>query len=426
MTTRDDEDQNAAGEKGMQIMNTWTIGFALCGLCLAGCLREAETAKVRTFGEDWAFLKKHTDAVLLSDSGGKAQVIVVPQYQGRVMTSTADGAGGASYGWLNYELIASGKTTPHITVLGGEDRFWLGPEGGQFSIFFKKGDPFDLDHWWTPPVIDTEAYEVVAKTTDSVTFRKRARLTNYSGTKFDLQIDRTVRQLTPEQTAKSIGMAPAAGVRSVAFESESKVTNTGAAAWVKKTGLLSVWILGQQKGSPTTTVVVPFRPGSEADLGPVLNRYPSFGELLPERMQVKGNAVYFRGDGRRRNKIGVFGRRAMGVCGSYDPAAGVLTVVRFNQPPGATDYVNSAWSIQKQPYVGDAISSYNDNPAKGGACAFYELESLSPAAALKPGGSITHVHKTLHFTGPVKELDKIAKATLGVGLTEIESALPKP
>ena len=28
---------------------------------------------------------------------------------------------------------------------GGEDRFWLGPEGGQFSIFFKKDDPFDLE-----------------------------------------------------------------------------------------------------------------------------------------------------------------------------------------------------------------------------------------------------------------------------------------
>jgi hypothetical protein len=27
---------------------------------------------------------------------------------------------------------------PHINVFGGEDRFWLGPEGGQFSIFFAK------------------------------------------------------------------------------------------------------------------------------------------------------------------------------------------------------------------------------------------------------------------------------------------------
>ena len=27
----------------------------------------------------------------------------------------------------------------HVNVFGGEDRFWLGPEGGQYSIFFVKG-----------------------------------------------------------------------------------------------------------------------------------------------------------------------------------------------------------------------------------------------------------------------------------------------
>ena len=42
------------------------------------------------------------------------------------------------------DIIASGKTQPHINVYGGEDRFWLGPEGGQFSIFFAKDAKFDL------------------------------------------------------------------------------------------------------------------------------------------------------------------------------------------------------------------------------------------------------------------------------------------
>ena len=31
-----------------------------------------------------------------------------------------------------------------MNVFGGEDRFWLGPEGGQFALYFKAGDPFDL------------------------------------------------------------------------------------------------------------------------------------------------------------------------------------------------------------------------------------------------------------------------------------------
>ena len=38
-----------------------------------------------------------------------------------------------------------------MNAFGGEDRLWLGPEGGQYSIFFRAGDPFDLEHWQTPP-----------------------------------------------------------------------------------------------------------------------------------------------------------------------------------------------------------------------------------------------------------------------------------
>src|SRR5271165_5441896 len=87
-----------------------------------------------SFGDDLAFLQKHTDVVVLHDPSNMAQVAVAPAWQGRVLTSTADGAGGASFGWINRELISSGKLLPHINVFGGEDRFWLGPEGGQFGV----------------------------------------------------------------------------------------------------------------------------------------------------------------------------------------------------------------------------------------------------------------------------------------------------
>jgi len=383
---------------------------------------------MRSFSEDLKFLREHTDAVLLSDAAGRAQVVVVPQYQGRVMTSTSAGAKGMSYGWINHKLIASGKTVPHMNVFGGEDRLWFAPEGGQYSIFFKKGEPFDLEHWQTPPVVDSEPYDVVDKQADSVSFRKRTQLVNYSGTKLDLQIDRAVSLLAPGRIAEAVEVPIPEGVRAVGFESETKLTNTGAKPWEKKTGVLAIWILGQYNPTPGTTIAIPFQAGGDAKLGPVLNRYPSFGELVPRRLKIKGDVVYFRGDGRRRNKIGIYGRRVKGVCGSFDATNGLLTVVQFNQPPGAKDYVNSAWEIQKQPYVGDAISSYNDGPLKPGQKAlggFYELETLSPAAALKPGGSIVHVHRTMHFQGAREGLQRIAKATLKLGLDEIENALPK-
>src|SRR5688572_19034005 len=63
-----------------------------------------------SFGYDLDFLKEqHKDLVVLSDDSSKAQLIVLPAYQGRVMTSTAAGNEGASFGWINYDLIASGK-----------------------------------------------------------------------------------------------------------------------------------------------------------------------------------------------------------------------------------------------------------------------------------------------------------------------------
>ncbi len=43
----------------------------------------------------------------------------------------------------------------------GEERLWLGPEGGQFSIYFKKGDPFVYDNWQVPDWLDTAPFDVI-------------------------------------------------------------------------------------------------------------------------------------------------------------------------------------------------------------------------------------------------------------------------
>ena len=106
----------------------------------------------------------------------------------------------------------------------------------------------------------------------------------------------------------------------------------------------------------------------------------------------------------------------------------MLTLIHVTIPEGATEYVNSMWQIQDNPYAGDVVNSYNDGPAAPGAKPlgpFYELESSSPAAALKPGDSLSHTHVTMHFQGTEAALDAIAKAVLGVGINEIARALPK-
>jgi hypothetical protein len=380
-----------------------------------------------SFGADLAFLEKHTRIITLSDPAGRARVVVAPAWQGRVMTSTAGDDDGISFGWINRELIASGALQPHMNAFGGEDRLWLGPEGGQFSIFFAKGVPFDLEHWFTPPAIDTDAYDVVRQARDSAQFRHAFQLTNYSGAVFNVQTDREVRLLTPAAAWKNLGLDPLPGVTMVAYESVNRITNTGQRAWARDTGLLSIWILGMFTPSPATTIVVPFNPGPEAGLGPRVNS-AYFGAVPPERLVVRARTAFFSGDGQYRRKIGVGPRRALPILGSYDAANSVLTLVQFTLPSQPAPYVNSMWEIQKDPFAGDVVNSYNDGPPGPGAKPlgpFYEIESSSPAAALMPTASLEHVHRTLHLTGSRDALDAAARAKLGVSLAEITSALPK-
>ena len=380
-----------------------------------------------TFADDVAFLRTHTEILVLADERGEAQVAIAPAWQGRVMTSTAAGGAGSSYGWIHRAFIAAGAVDPHINVFGGEDRFWLGPEGGQFSIFFAKGAPFDLEHWFTPRPIDTEPFEVVRSTRDAAQFRHAFALTNYAGTALSVRVDRTVRLLAAAQAWKALGVPAASGISMVAFESVNAITNAGRTPWTADTGLLSIWILGMFNPSPATTIVVPITPGPESRLGKAVNA-DYFGAVPPDRLVVKDGAVFFSGDGQYRSKIGVGVQRVRQILGSFDAASQVLTLVQFTLPPAPHGYVNSKWEIQRQPYAGDVANSYNDGPPAPGAKPlgpFYELESSSPAAALAPGASLEHVHRTLHLTGSRTALDAIARVTLGVGLDEIASALPK-
>jgi len=398
------------------------LGVAAC----AGCATTTPGPAEQTFGGDVTFLRKHTDVVVLGDTSGMSQIAVLPKMQGRVMTSTAEGPMGYSFGWINRELVAAGKPVEHINVYGGEDRFWIGPEGGQFSVFFKKGVPFDLDHWFTPAAVDTEPWDLVSQSPTSAMLRKTMHLQNYSDTAFDVRVDREVRVLDRRTALRMLNTKVGSKVGIVAYESNNRMTNVGKEEWSRKTGLLSIWILGMFTPSPQTTVVVPFIPGPEDQLGPIVND-AYFGKVPASRLVVKDGVMFFSGDGQYRSKIGLSPKRAKNVLGSYDAANKALTVVQYNKPRNLADYVNSMWQIQDEPYRGDTVNSYNDGPPAPGAKPmgpFYELETSSPAAALAPDQSILHTHRTFHFRGPEAQLDAIAQATLGVTIEEIKSALP--
>ena len=384
----------------------------------------------QSFHDDVTFLKEHTPIVLLED--GDAAVAIAPDYQGRVMTSTVDQKNGAGFGWINRKVIEAGllsdedkkgKLEEHIYIFGGEERFWLGPEGGQFALFFKPGTKFEFSDWTTPAAIDTEPFELVEQSSNTAKFKRDFELINFSGTKFDIGIERTIELLGDAEIAATLKTDKLPeGIKCVAYQSDNRLTNRGDEAWVAETGLPSIWLLGMYNPSPKTTVVIPFNSGDESELGQKVND-TYFGKVPPEYLTVKDDVLFFKGDGTRRGKIGITSQRSKGIAGSYDADGKVLTIVTYNVQDAPDGFVNSMWELQDKPYSGDVINSYNDGSPEAGKPPlgpFYELETSSPAAALKPGETMKHVQQTLHIQGTEAELDPISKRLLGVHLNEIK------
>ena len=368
----------------------------------------------KNYINDKQFLQQHIELIELTD--GDRKVLLSPNYQGRVMTSTADGEEGYSYGWLNYKLIESGTFLPHCNNFGGEDRFWLGPEGGQYSIFFPNGSDFGFDDWQAPAVIDTEKWETVSAGNRKATFRKETLLKNTANTELKCRLDREVVLLNSEETEKELGAKLPGELPAVAFRSENKLTNAGDFAWNKETGMLSIWILGQFIPSDDNTIIIPVKPSATARINDAY-----FGKIGGDRLKVVDNVLYFKGDGGKRGKIGTPPEMTVPVCGAYDKENGTLTIVKFSFDASKNEYVNSMWEHQAEPFKGDVINSYNDGPLEDGSIMgpFYEIETSSAAARLAPGETLTHTHTTVHFKGSFAELNEMAKSVLGVDLAEI-------
>jgi hypothetical protein len=373
-----------------------------------------------TFGFDLQFLKKyHKDLILLGDgSDAGAQIIILPAYQGRVMTSTADGNGGMSFGWINYDLIDSNKEEEHFHAFGGEERFWLGPEGGQFSIFFKKGDPFDFDHWYVPKAIDTEPFILVSSSKTEANFQHEMYLKNYSGFEFNLRVNRHIRLLSKTEIPLLLGFPLSENLQIVGFESNNSITNTGNTPWTKEKGLLSIWILSMFNAGNKTTIALPYKQGNENDLGKLVTD-DYFGKVPDDRLKIKNGVIFLNADANYRSKIGISPKRALPILASFDQVNEVLTIAQFSLPEFPADYVNSLWEIQEKPFDGDVVNAYNDGLIDGKQMGkFYELESSSPAATLKVGESMHHLHRTIHLKGNSNELNEITKTLLGIHLSE--------
>ncbi len=263
-----------------------------------------------TFADDLAFLKGHAPVRVLAAPSG-ARVAVSGTYQGRVMTSAVE-ADGASLGWINRAFITAGRTGTAFDNYGGEDRFWLGPEGGQYGLYFPPGMPFDFVQWRTPAAFQEGAWLEKDPGSDEAVFTRALEVTNYSGSHFALEVERRVRLLSDADAGSRLGIdlqaAKTGGAKWVAFETVNRITNRGPGAWTRDHGLLSIWILAMYAPSPDAHVLIPFE---RSGTGPIVND-AYFGKVPLDRLSVREPEGYlvFKCDGHHRSKIGLRPARA--------------------------------------------------------------------------------------------------------------------
>lgn len=386
---------------------------------------DSASYKKGSFGYDLNFLQKHDSVVVLKAEGEDAQVIVSPKYQAKVFTSTANGSEGQSFGWINYKAF-SAPVDAHMNAYGGENRFWLGPEGGVYSLYFKKGDSMVFENWKTPAPIDTESWMVAAKNSESVTMHKDMQLTNYAGTNLNVSVERTISILPKNAIANRLNITFDTSVKAVGYQAANTITNKGSQEWNETTGMPCIWMLDMFNPSEKTVVVIPYK--TDVDVGTRQGRVPIattdyFGEIPADRIKYNNGVLLFKADGKNRGKLGIGPARAKPMAGSYDAQNKVLTITLFDVDAEGK-YLNQEWKINKPPFSGDAVNAYNDGPLKDGSQMgpFYEIESVSPAAFLKPGASLSHQHAVFHFTGAEQGLDTIARKLLGISLDDIKKA----
>lgn len=372
-----------------------------------------------SFGYDLDFLKQEDTVIVLHNNDGTGQVIVSPKYQAKVFTSTANGPDGKSFGWINYKLFGQTSLDAHMNPYGGEDRLWLGPEGGKFALFFKPGTKMVFDYWHTPAAFDFESWKATSVTDKKVSLTKSTRVMNYLGVIFPLTVVRDIEILEPAEIKKMLGITFDEKIKTVAFSTKNTIINTGYQAWDRQTGAPCLWNLDMFTPSEKTVIVVPY---NNNDTGKVATT-DYFGQIPPDRVKYANGILLFKADGKSRGKLGMPPNRAKSMAGSFDSQNSVLTIALFDLDAKAT-YLNQEWRTDRNPFAGDAVNAYNDGPLANGTQMgpFYEIESVSPAAFLKPQEGMSHRHSVFHFTGDKDELNQIALKTLGISLQEIQAA----
>jgi len=315
------------------------------------------------FGSLAKLIKTIENPILLKQ--GKSRVLV-SSYQSQIITSSANGDDGYSYGWLDPKVIQKNKAEKTTFFYGGEDRFWLNPLGSKYSLFYGQNKIIQKN-WKVPDLFLKEIFTKIDETSNSVTFKK---------------------------------------------ENTTIVNNKGG-DWSEEKGLITPWTIGMFKGTSTSIGIFPYHNKLSS-----LKLSTYFFSPTENRHTISNEAVYFKTDGAKRSKIGLKAGHCRPIIGNYDYQHNRLTIIQYTFVPNR-NFLSSDEESLAIPYEGDVVNSYN-NAKSDGKSTFFELETTAPGTILKKNEAINHTHRTFHFEGDQKALNVISKSVLGCDLSKLE------
>jgi uncharacterized protein DUF6786 len=374
------------------------------------------------FSEVTALLEKAgRKTYVLSGRDAQRKVLVCPELAGRVMGTSWAGENGPFGGFIDEQAFREGMKDIWDNW-GGEERYWLGPEGGQFGLMFRDQCAC-FENYHVQEGFNRTPYEVieVSPLAKSLTMHCRMRLTNKIGTRFDIEVTRRITVLDDCPYTNGCGDS----VRFVGFQSESSLMNIGERPFTRETGALAHWHLGQFLVGEHVVGIIPYR--TDGDGAPSVREdyFKDFcigGAIASNRYWLLNNCALFKADGKVRAKIGQNRSRATGLLGSYNLETNEIVLLDYDFYP-RLEYAASYWYEQPLPYEGDVISFSAEGPESAGAAPgrCYELEALSPALFLYPGESFTWRTRTMHLAGPRRVLAGICQRFLGPNSSQLEA-----
>jgi hypothetical protein len=261
--------------------------------------------------------------------------------------------------------------------------------------------------------------DIIGVDNKKASFRKEMEVINYLGNCLKLRVDRSVALIEQSEIEADINILLNPNVKTVGYATDNMVVNLNDFEWTKETGTICTWMLDMFNPAPKAVTFIPFIEGDETELGKIVTS-DYFGEIPVDRLKITDRMIYLKTDGKYRSKLGLNAKRTTAIAGNYDPGSKRLTIVTFNVDKDAT-YLNQEWNPAKDPLTGDAMNAYNDGPLADGSIMgpFLELESVSPAAFLKPMQTLSHKHSVYHFIGEEADLSPITEKLFGISIDEI-------